>query len=93
MFYRFTVEAIPSTASTDLPTNFDVQNHDDLSRIIDSVRSKGILDWDKSAALAIGTALRSGGKQAQIASFEARHYRGPKVSFAIVANCIKDVPS
>ena len=58
--YRITLE---STTLSQTPqgstTQFQVQNHDDLSKIVQAVRSKGILDADKSAALAVGLKLFS----------------------------------
>ncbi len=57
--YRITIESLAPIPSMGLSTNFDVQNHDNLFTIIESVRSKGILDRDNSAALAIGLKLFS----------------------------------
>ena len=39
--------------------HFDADNHDDLFQIISAVRSKKIVDHDKSAALATGLKLLS----------------------------------
>ena len=58
--YRITLE--PTTQSQTpqgSTTQFQVQNHDDLLEIVEAVRSKGLLDADKSAALAVGLKLFS----------------------------------
>lgn len=61
--YRITVELLGATAqlepSEDRFTRFQVQNHDDLLKIVEAIRCKGILDGEKSAALAIGLKLLS----------------------------------
>ena len=61
--YRITVEALGSTrqptTSTGQSTQFEVENHDDLFKIVEAVRLKEILDSDKSASLAIGLKLFS----------------------------------
>ena len=61
--YRITLESLESTTQSQIPqertTQFQVQNHDDLSKIVDAVRAKGILDADKSAALAVSLKLFS----------------------------------
>ena len=61
--YRLTVEALAENTEPQLPegpsVQFYVQNHDDLLKIVEAVRSKEILDQDKSAALAIGLKLFS----------------------------------
>ena len=61
--YRITLEPLEATtqsqAAQGRPTQFQAQNHDDLSKIVEAVWSKGILDADKSAALAVGLKLFS----------------------------------
>ena len=61
--YRITVEALGSTVqpttSADQSMQFEVQNHDDLFKIVEAIRSKEILDSAKSASLAIGLKLFS----------------------------------
>ena len=61
--YRITLESLGTTAEPkvlgDASTQFQVPNHDDLFKIIESVRSKELLDANKSAALAIGLKLFS----------------------------------
>ena len=59
--YRITVESLGNPARpTDLAggsTSFEVKNHDNLLKIVESVRAKELLDEKKSAALAIGLKL------------------------------------
>ena len=61
--YRVTVEPIEASAqpepSRDRSMQFQIQNHDDLFKIVEVIRSKQILDEEKSAALAIGLKLFS----------------------------------
>ena len=61
--YRITLEPLESGTQPQTfkvrTTQFQVQNHDDLSKIVEAVRSKGILNTDKSAALAVGLKLFS----------------------------------
>ena len=59
--YRLTLESLavdvepPSAEGSSI--QFQIQNHHDLLKIVEAVRSKTILDDDKSAALAIGLKL------------------------------------
>ena len=61
--YRITVESLGNPAQPTAlevgSTTFQVTNHDDLLKIVDSVRAKDLLDSEKSAALAIGLKLFS----------------------------------
>ena len=61
--YRLTVESLAENVKSQLPESpsvqFLVRNHDDLLKIVEAIRSKKILDEDKSAALAIGLKLFS----------------------------------
>ncbi|WP_263385594.1 DUF3861 domain-containing protein [Granulicella arctica] len=61
--YRITLEWLESTTQSQTPQErtiqFQVPNHDDLLKIVKAVRSKGIMDADKSAALAVGLKLFS----------------------------------
>ncbi len=61
--YRITVESLGNTAQAAAlavaSDTFEVRNHDDLLKIVESVRAKGLLDPEKSAALAIGLKLLS----------------------------------
>ncbi len=61
--YRITVEALGNPAQPNAlevgSTTFQVKNHDDLLKIVDSVQAKELLDSEKSAALAIGLKLFS----------------------------------
>ena len=61
--YRITVESLGNLALPTAPkggtATFEIQNHDDLLKIMESVRGKELVDPDKSAALAIGLKLLS----------------------------------
>ncbi len=59
--YRVTVESAELTAQSELSEarsmQFQIQNHDDLFKVVETIRSKEILDADRSASLAIGLKL------------------------------------
>ncbi len=61
--YRITIAAVGNTgegaASAGGSETFEVENHDDLLKIVGYVRAKGLLDSEKSAALAVGLKLLS----------------------------------
>ena len=61
--YRITVESLGNPAQPNAlavgSKTFQVKNHDDLLKIVDSVQAKDLLDSEKSAALAIGLKLFS----------------------------------
>ena len=61
--HRITVESLEANGSTGAATgtslNFEVCNHDNMFHIVEAVRSKRLVDHDKSAALAIGLKLLS----------------------------------
>ena len=61
--YRVTIESIGETVGSESAKarsmQFQTQNHDDLLRIVETVRSKEILDGNRSASLAIGLKLFS----------------------------------
>lgn len=54
--YRITVQSLAQDAGL----SFDVEQHDDLPRIVERVRSSGAFDADAAAALAVGTKLLTG---------------------------------
>lgn len=55
--YQINMKGLDEKSGAGRELQFDVTNHDDLFRIVDSVRSKAILDEDESAALAVGLKL------------------------------------
>jgi hypothetical protein len=61
--YKITVEALPEVTQEESRgpeiIRFGAKNHDDIFKIVESVRSKKILDDDASAALAVGLKLFS----------------------------------
>jgi hypothetical protein len=57
--YVVTLKELDSFNANAALTSFEVSNHDDLLWIIEAVRTKQILDKDKSAALAVGLKLFS----------------------------------
>jgi hypothetical protein len=61
--YRIAIKVLDRTTDAEATEGeamqFDTENHDDLFKIVEAVRSKGILDEDKSAVLAIGLKLFS----------------------------------
>ena len=61
--YRITIESLDKPAQQNAlavgSKTFQVKNHDDLLKIVDSVQAKNLLDSEKSAALAIGLKLLS----------------------------------
>jgi hypothetical protein len=60
--YRITIETLGSRTSQDedeASLQFCTDNHDNLLEIVEAIRSKRLLDKDKSASLAIGLKLFS----------------------------------
>jgi Domain of Unknown Function with PDB structure (DUF3861) len=60
--YRITIEALGKRRGApdrDESLQFCAENHDDLLKIVEAVRSKRLLDIEKSASLAIGLKLLS----------------------------------
>ncbi len=61
--YRVTVESIEESvglaSAKGRSMQFQIQNHDDLFKIVEAVRLKDILDGERSASLAIGLKLFS----------------------------------
>ncbi len=51
--YQVTLTKLDTEAAAE-SLSFEIHNHDDLFLITEAVRSKGILDKDKAAALAVG---------------------------------------
>ena len=61
--YRITVESLGNPAQPNALAvghkTFQIKNHDDILKIVESVQAKDLLDSEKSAALAIGLKLFS----------------------------------
>lgn len=53
--YRITVESLDGQGAT--PLSFTARSHDDLLSIVERTRSRGTLDADEAAAMAVGLKL------------------------------------